>query len=530
MRGYKPILFDLLPQAEQITWKYSDPAGDDRKWRKKQFALIPHLFQLPAARTYIGLWKSQSRRDANLYLLNFSQLFKDKEFTIIEDDCKFKDFIEDQAKKCKTIVQISKNQHAAYALITKILKKNGFEPPIVDGKISLSGALARVSDKRWWARQARGKYLEQFENAAINAGMVQAYKGKYISDASYKIVKRQRIRNQALLEALYAINEEGQSYSLAELAALSVSNPKNRRCELMARLHGFDVTAQACDHSCLFITLTCPSRMHPRFAKSGDRNIKFDGTTPRQAQNYLCTLWARIRAQLKHAGIHVYGFRVAEPQHDGTPHWHLVLYTQTTHLEILKAIFLKYALQDNGNEKGAKLHRCKFVLIDWAIGTGVGYIAKYISKNIDGEHLDSDIDGGNAKIASSRVSAWASAHKIRQFQQFGGPTVTSWRELRRVQTAPLGLLSDLQQAADNGDWAQFTKLLGGTDINTRDLPVKLAKQYNGSLGRYGEPIGNQIFGVTDGEEILVTRDHSWEISRNAKGADKASSAGLSSGL
>src|SRR5690606_14246866 len=147
-----------------------------------------------------------------------------------------------------------------------------------------------------------------------------------------RMSKKQRLRNQALLETLIAINEEGQAYTLADLKAHSVSDPANRRCELMARLYGFDVRAKACNHSGLFITLTCPSRMHTRYKKSGGENTKFDGTTPRQAQKYLCKLWSLIRAQLQHTGIHVYGFRVAEPQHDGTPHWHLLLYTRPEYI------------------------------------------------------------------------------------------------------------------------------------------------------------------------------------------------------
>lgn len=56
------------------------------------------------------------------------------------------------------------------------------------------------------------------------------------------------------------------------------------------------------------------------------------------------------------------------------------------------AILRQYALADSGNERGAAQHRCDFKLIDKARGTAAGYIAKYVAKNIDGEHVGEDLE------------------------------------------------------------------------------------------------------------------------------------------
>lgn len=47
--------------------------------------------------------------------------------------------------------------------------------------------------------------------------------------------------------------------------------------------------------------------------------------------------------------------------------------------------------------------------------------------------MDDDLYGNDAKDASKRISAWASNWGVRQFQQLGGPPVTLYRELRRIQ-------------------------------------------------------------------------------------------------
>lgn len=110
----------------------------------------------------------------------------------------------------------------------------------------------------------------------------------------------------------------------------------------------------------------------------------------------------------------VYGFRIAEPQHDGTPHWHLLLFVGPEHRTTLRKIMRHYALQEDGNEPGAHKHRFKAVPIDWSRGTATGYIAKYISKCIDGFGLDKDLNGYDIGQSIVRVEAWASAWSIRQ--------------------------------------------------------------------------------------------------------------------
>ncbi|GEM_PF-1466383 len=105
----------------------------------------------------------------------------------------------------------------------------------------------------------------------------------------------------------------------------SVANPAFRRCELMTRIHCFENICNEMGYVGELYTLTAPARYHATI-KTGHRNRKWNGASPADTQRYLCNVWQKVRAKLHREEIRVFGIRVAEPHHDGTPHWHMLMF------------------------------------------------------------------------------------------------------------------------------------------------------------------------------------------------------------
>jgi len=501
-------------EAEKITWQIGSPAGCDRQFRHHKLSHLPPRISKAIAKKYAVLFEKEGLQQANLYLLRISEYLTFTTVNVATSDESLKLYAKNMALKCFGFRQLISDDIKLYKVLSKTVKKESLQPPILKENISISGAIKRLLDEQWWSKKARALHKYRFEVGMINAGLVHKHSAKYVSDETLKRHREQKDRNRRILDLLTVTNDIDEcEYSLSDLISHSQANPKNRRCELMVRIAGSDQIAKDLSHDGLFITLTCPSRMHPIYAKSGDINPLYDGIDSKQAQDYLTTLWKRIRAKLKRDLIHIYGIRVAEPQHDGTPHWHLLIFSDPKNTSSIKKICSYYALQDSPNEKGAHKHRITFDMIDRNKGSAVGYIAKYISKNIDGAHIDKDLDGNDAKSSALRVEAWASTFGIRQFQMFGCPPVTIWRELRRLNGAPEGVLQHAFNAADSGDWALFIETLGGIVQDKKNLPIKILKVWSDEEGKYGDPKGESIQGITDGIQDAISRDKIWIISR-----------------
>ncbi|HHB8572287.1 TPA: replication endonuclease [Klebsiella pneumoniae] len=382
-------------------------------------------------------------------------------------------------------------------------------------------AIARLQKEKWWLSKILRIHDRWREHLMIATGYVSKVASPYCSDPCFREWIAQKKANLEFLNAMELEDQDtGERSSLLDKVMGSVSNPKIARHELMVRMRGFEDMANEMGLVGMFYTLTAPSRYHSTHVQSGKRNDKYRDASPRKTQKYLCKVWSRVRAKWGREGIRTFGFRVAEPHHDGTPHWHLLLFLRPEEAEYATAIFRKHALREDGGEPGAQEHRFTVTPIDEKFGSATGYIAKYISKNIDGYGMDGELDdesGQPVKEMAKRVRAWASRWSIRQFQQIGGAPVTTWRELRRLGSRELVLHPELEAAraaADAPDWPGYTNAQGGPFVPRDCLRVRLNYEYTEDGNDYGDTVA-KITGIycpySGGDSVIFTRTTDYKI-------------------
>lgn len=433
-------------------------------------------------------------------------------------------------------------------------------------------ALLKAQCHKWWAKKLkpiRARYLEHLEIATGEVGrdVFSAYDKKtkqrvkkrkginaYCSKQAITEYNYNQERGKKYLESLELVNEIGEVITLMKAVDKGMANPKNMRNELMLRIRSTEEMADTMNYVGGFYNITAPSRFHAN-------SPSWDGSTPKECSAYLNKQYQQARAKLDRLEIPYFGIRVAEPHTDGCPHWHMLIWTPERYYYQVSHILRRYFTRDDRAvffDRFKRRKELKAVYTNkrriWGLnkkrgtytkepkkdyypssprftairmepakvdkdgkrtGGAAAYIAKYISKNIDGFALSQEHDADSGEKLTQTVNpvkAWASTWGIRQFQFQKSPSITIWRELRRIrdELKDNDELEQIRYAASNSDFKKFVELMGGFGIGqeARFKPVYDVTPYGNN---YGECV-KRLKGVedTNTSRSLVTRVHTWE--------------------
>lgn len=559
--------------------KYGDINAPEHCQHRRDMTVRNH-YLLPWFRSaysqaleYAGLLEANQRIKELFDLMNISGDCGTLNLT--SDDEGFEAFAERLAKHVLTLRKDwfngDEEEYPAFRAAKSLLDGYALRDPEFDYEFENPNAprphhwLNRWCDAAYLVRSIRRVSARRLFDASRVAGVVGKLAQPYAPD--YLVSRRvHRVhKNRSTLSGLAAvcIDDGMVGCPLVDAIDASVSNPEVQRAELMTRLKGFETIAKQERHAALFLTITCPSRFHPTSGGKTNPNwIAAGRPTVKDGQDYLNGVWRNIGRRCADKGtekaprepISVYGFRFAEPHADGTPHWHCIIFVPYKRANEYRSICRKECFKDSPNEAGASKHRFTCKPLSLKRGSAVGYCSKYIAKNVDGFAVGEDFETGTSALTTvQRVLAWKSANNIRQFQQVGGPTVTAWRELRRManqdydmpgfETLTQGdwlLLDACRRAADEGNWDAFCVAMGGifcprdaqtlrpsystprafTRLNAGNVgrpyhenaaDFELRVSPEGRLTQYGDPAKTTVDGLVFNQIHIATRLKRYQI-------------------
>ena len=404
----------------------------------------------------------------------------------------------------------------------------------------IPGSLARMLCADWWYRKLWQMRCEWREEQLRAVCLVNRKASPYVSYEAVIHKREQRRKSLEFFQSHELVNADGDTLDMEDVVNASSSNPAHRRNEMMACVKGLELIAEMRGDCAVFYTITCPSRFHATL-NNGRPNPKWTSETVRQSSDYLVDTFAAFRKAMHKAGLRWYGVRVAEPHHDGTVHWHLLCFMRKKDRRTLTALLRKFAIREDRAELGKNTGpRFKSELINPRKGTPTSYIAKYISKNIDGRGLAKEISketGKSLRDSAEHVSAWASLHRVQQFRFFGIPGRQAYRELRllagqaaRAQgdkkaSAPVlenARLDAVLAAADVGCFATYIMKQGGVLVPRKNHLIRTAYELNDEPGNYGDH-GIRIYGIWSPivEGRICTHAMKWKMVRKAVDVQEA---------
>lgn len=286
---------------------------------------------------------------------------------------------------------------------------------------TMKDKLINIADEKKLKSQIKRIQKQRSELLKLHSGLIG-------SGQVYEICSDEVVRNREADEAkqLDYVMKNSVAYENKKIIPLwkIASTEKQRFAEIFIQVTSLDLYAKQLDYKPLFITFTAPARFHPKPSKGVS---SWDGSTPKDSNDYLKGLWNAFRKDIHRHKIEMNGFWAVEPHKDQCFHKHALMYVNKKHYDELVILINKHFRH---SENAVRIEE-----IDTKKSKATSYVMKYLTKSFN---MDFELKGGVLNIDKLEISnhkkvrAVQALWGVRRYAMFGVKnTLSLWRELKR---------------------------------------------------------------------------------------------------
>ncbi len=328
--------------------------------------------------------------------------------------------------------------------------------------------LNKLKCAKWWFRKLNKKINQQRELLKIVIGVVCIHNQPYASNETVNAYTRKIEAEKKYLSTMsFKCKKTGNTIFLADLK----SSDQRRFAEFLVSSKGIEKRAKSKGLVAALLTLTLPSEYHANPMHSD--SLAWKGYTPEEGYIELTSITNRFNKMIHKACLYdnnnYYSIRTVEPNHDATPHFHILIFYRPEFKGIIKNAISYQFSDDYFNNKS---NAYNWIDIDENKSSPVHYLCKHFT------YTD------NSKKENIRVSANKYIWNIKSFEHTGLPsgTKTLWKNLRKKADIDLNTIEkELQKLAINNDFYRFIKILEQPDI-------LITISYKTTLSKYGQDV------------------------------------------
>ncbi|MFJ1338701.1 replication endonuclease [Pseudomonas caricapapayae] len=266
----------------------------------------------------------------------------------------------------------------------------------------------------------------------LKIGSIGKNKTQYCSDQLLAYQEKIDLEQAEFIEnAQVVIVKDDETEELKKLSDFALTDER-KASELYMKAKDLEEQAVSLGYMALFTTFTCPPSFHPN---PGNGSTKWDGSTPREASDWLSGRLVALNKDRERHGIETLGLWSKEAHKDQCPHMHSLFYVHPSQSDELKKLIYKHFGHSEKAVRIVEISEAEANKAGVKAASPTSYITKYIMKS-----LRDKSDEAMKNKAVARL--W----RYKTYNFFGKTKSVMWRKFNRFFTCDL---KDLQKKLIN---------------------------------------------------------------------------------